>query len=77
MRAADESVTLSRFEQDLRMAQRAAGTIQLYSGSLRRFEDFVGVDSLRGPARKPSDGGWTICASSPSAHRPFAATTRR
>jgi len=44
VRAAEESVTLSRFEQDLRMAQRARGTIQIYSGSLRRFEEFVGVD---------------------------------
>jgi site-specific recombinase XerD len=26
------------------MAQRARGTIQIYSGSLRRFEEFVGVD---------------------------------
>ena len=58
------SVSLSRFAGDLRMANRATGTIQLYVASIRRFEEFLGqelaeasqesvrrwVDHLRGQA---------------------------
>ncbi len=38
------SVTLSRLEADLRMADRARGTIQQYLASIRRFEEFLGLD---------------------------------
>jgi len=58
------SVSLSRFAGDLRMANRAIGTIQHYTASARRFEEFLGheladasqeavrrwVDHLRGQA---------------------------
>lgn len=58
------SVSLSRFAGDLRMANRADGTIQHYVASVRRFEEFLGheladasqesvrrwVDHLRGQA---------------------------
>lgn len=42
MRAA--SLSLSRLEGDLRMADRAPGTIQQYTASIRRFEEFLGLD---------------------------------
>ena len=38
------SLPLSRLESDLRMADRAAGTIQQYLASVRRFEAFLGLD---------------------------------
>jgi integrase/recombinase XerD len=38
------SVSLSRFAGDLRMANRATGTIQQYLASAQRFEDFLGMD---------------------------------
>ena len=38
------SVALSRFAGDLRMANRATGTIQAYVASARRFEEFLGHD---------------------------------
>ena len=38
------SVALSRFAGDLRMANRATGTIQSYVASARRFEEFLGHD---------------------------------
>lgn len=38
------SLSLSRLEKDLRMADRAAGTIQQYLASVRRFEAFLGLD---------------------------------
>jgi len=38
------SVSLSRFAGDLRMANRASGTIQSYVSSARRFEEFLGCD---------------------------------
>lgn len=44
MTAANDSLSLSRYEHDLRMAQKAAGTIQAYCGLVRRFVDFVGTD---------------------------------
>ncbi len=58
------SVSLSRFAGDLRMANRATGTINHYVASIRRFEEFLGqelaeasqesvrrwVDHLRGQA---------------------------
>ena len=62
------SVSLSRFAGDLRMANRADGTIQHYVASVRRFEEFLGnelaeasqesvrrwVDHLRAQAIGPS-----------------------
>ena len=38
------SLSLSRLEADLRMADRAVGTIQQYLASVRRFEEFLGLD---------------------------------
>ena len=38
------SLSLSRLEADLRMANRATGTIQQYLASVRRFEEFLGLD---------------------------------
>ena len=38
------SLTLSRLEGDLRMADRASGTIQQYMSSARRFEEFLGTE---------------------------------
>jgi site-specific recombinase XerD len=38
------SLSLSRLEGDLRMADRAKGTIQQYLASVRRFEEFLGTD---------------------------------
>lgn len=38
------SLSLSRLESDLRMANRATGTIQQYLASVRRFEEFLGLD---------------------------------
>ena len=38
------SVSISRFAGDLRMANRAAGTIQSYVSSARRFEEFLGIE---------------------------------
>ena len=38
------SVSLSRLEGDLQMADRAKGTIQQYLASVRRFEEFLGTD---------------------------------
>ena len=38
------SLSLSRLESDLRMADRAVGTIQQYLASVRRFEEFLGLD---------------------------------
>ena len=38
------SVSLSRLAGDLRMANRATGTIQLYVASIRRFEEFLGQE---------------------------------
>ena len=38
------SVSLSRFAGDLRMANRATGTIHLYVASIRRFEEFLGQE---------------------------------
>ena len=38
------SLSLSRLEGDLRMADRAPGTIQQYLASIRRFEEFLGLD---------------------------------
>jgi len=38
------SVSLSRFAGDLRMANRATGTIQAYVSSARRFEEFLGIE---------------------------------
>jgi integrase/recombinase XerD len=38
------SLSLSRLESDLRMADRASGTIQQYLASVRRFEEFLGLD---------------------------------
>jgi len=38
------SVSLTRFAGDLRMANRATGTIQSYVASARRFEEFLGHD---------------------------------
>jgi site-specific recombinase XerD len=38
------SLSLSRLEADLRMADRATGTIQQYLASIRRFEEFLGLD---------------------------------
>lgn len=38
------SLSLSRLEGDLRMADRAPGTIQQYLASVRRFEEFLGLD---------------------------------
>ena len=37
------SLSLSRLESDLRMADRARGTIQQYLASVRRFEEFLGL----------------------------------
>jgi len=37
------SLSLSRLESDLRMADRASGTIQQYLASVRRFEEFLGL----------------------------------
>jgi len=37
------SLSLSRLEADLRMADRAVGTIQQYLASVRRFEEFLGL----------------------------------
>ena len=39
-----DSLSLSRFSGDLRMAGRAERTIENYVGSVRRFEDFLGCD---------------------------------
>ena len=39
-----DSVALSRLSEDLRMANKAVGTIQQYVASARRFEDFLGID---------------------------------
>ncbi|WP_306598614.1 tyrosine-type recombinase/integrase [Geothrix sp. 21YS21S-2] len=39
-----DSVSLSRFSGDLRMAGRAERTIELYVASARRFEEFLGQD---------------------------------
>ena len=38
------SVSVSRFAGDLRMANRAIGTIQNYVASARRFEEYLGQD---------------------------------
>ncbi len=38
------SLSLTRLEGDLRMADRAKGTIQQYLASIRRFEEFLGSD---------------------------------
>ena len=38
------SLSLRRLEGDLRMADRAKGTIQQYLASIRRFEEFLGTD---------------------------------
>lgn len=38
------SLSLSQLEGDLRMANRAKGTIQQYLASVRRFEEFLGSD---------------------------------
>jgi site-specific recombinase XerD len=38
------SVSLSRFAGDLRMANRATGTIQQYLVSARKFEEFIGME---------------------------------
>ena len=38
------SVSLSRFAGDLRMANRATGTIQQYLVSARKFEEFLGME---------------------------------
>lgn len=38
------SLSLSRLESDLRMADRASSTIQQYLSSIRRFQDFLGRD---------------------------------
>jgi len=38
------SLALSRFAGDLRMANRATRTIQLYVASIRRFEEFLGQE---------------------------------
>jgi site-specific recombinase XerD len=38
------SLPLSRLEKDLRMADRAEGTTQQYLASVRRFEEFLGMD---------------------------------
>lgn len=38
------SLSLSRLEGDLQMADRAKGTIQQYLASARRFEEFLGTD---------------------------------
>ena len=40
------SVSLSRFAGDLRMANRATGTIQSYVASARRFEEFPPVPTM-------------------------------
>ncbi len=40
----DVSLSLSRLEADLRMADRAKGTIQQYLASIRRFEEALGSD---------------------------------
>jgi len=37
-----DSLTVSRFTGDLRMANRAELTIEMYVGSIRRFEEFLG-----------------------------------
>jgi integrase/recombinase XerD len=42
MRAAN--IILSRLEGDLRMAGKAPGTIQQYVASIRRFQEFLGLD---------------------------------
>lgn len=39
-----DSVALSRFAGDLRMANRAAGTIHQYLVSARKFEDYIGME---------------------------------
>jgi len=39
-----DSLSLSRFSGDLRMAGRAERTVENYVGSVRRFEDFLGHD---------------------------------
>ena len=39
-----DSVALSRLSEDLRMANKAIGTIEQYLASARRFEAFVGMD---------------------------------
>ena len=38
------SVSLCRFDGDLRLANRATGTIQQYVASIRRFEEFAGME---------------------------------
>ena len=38
------SVSISRLAGDLRMANRATGTIQAYVSSARRFEEFLGIE---------------------------------
>lgn len=38
------SLSLTRLEGDLRMADRAKGTVQQYLASIRRFEEFLGTD---------------------------------
>ena len=40
----DVSLSLSRLEADLRMADRAKGTVQQYLASIRRFEEALGSD---------------------------------
>lgn len=40
----DVSLSLSRLEADLRMADRAKGTIEQYLASIRRFEEALGSD---------------------------------
>ena len=52
---------VSRFAGDLRMANRAARTIQQYVSSVRRFEEYLGT-TWPTPARKRSAAGWTSSA---------------
>lgn len=42
------SLSLTRLEGDLRMADRAKGTIQQYLASIRRFEEFLGTEVAEG-----------------------------
>lgn len=50
----DHSLALSRFPGDLRLGNRATGTIQLYVGSIRRFDEFLGQPGIHQTSGRPS-----------------------
>lgn len=67
------SVTLYRFLGDLRMADRAEGTIQQYVASARKFEDYLGhdlADATQEEIRRWVDilRGWAVGASALGIH---------